>query len=512
MTTDVTDTATPVAETVVPAVEMRGISKAFDSNVVLTGVDFEVAPGEVHALAGGNGAGKSTLMKILQGVYTKDDGTIRINGREVTFSSIHDAKAAGIGMVFQEFSLVPSLTVAQNIFLTTEPLGRGIFIRDGEARDKAREVFRQLEVDVDPGARVSDLGTAYWQLTEIAKAMAQDARVLIMDEPSASLARHEAEQLFELVARLKAQGISIIYISHRMEEVYRIADRITILRDGRNLLTKRLTDVTPEQIVEGIVGQQIEGMAYQERDSSAEREVLLEARGLTAGSRVQNVSFTLHRGEIIGLAGLMGSGRTELARCLFGIDKLDSGEVRVRGERVDLSNPRQAIKAGLALIPEDRRAQGLVLDHSVRDNLLLPLLKKIERGPLLDDGAGKTLATSLIERFAVKVANPGRPVRLLSGGNQQKVVIAKWLGTDPDVLIMDEPTAGVDIGTKTEILTMIRNLAEEGKAVIVISSEYAEMLAVSDRVLILRDGTVQQELARKDIADEESLQHAVQGV
>ena len=512
MSTDVTDTATPVAETVVPAVEMRGVSKAFDSNVVLTGVDFEVAPGEVHALAGGNGAGKSTLMKILQGVYTKDDGTIRINGREVTFSSIQDAKAAGIGMVFQEFSLVPSLTVAQNIFLTTEPLGRGIFIRDGEARDKAREVFRQLEVDVDPGARVGDLGTAYWQLTEIAKAMAQDARVLIMDEPSASLARHEAEQLFELVARLKARGISIIYISHRMEEVYRIADRITILRDGRNLLTERLTDVTPEQIVEGIVGQQIEGMAYQERDSSAEREVLLEARGLTAGSRVQNVSFTLHRGEIIGLAGLMGSGRTELARCLFGIDKLDSGEVRVRGERVDLSNPRQAIKAGLALIPEDRRAQGLVLDHSVRDNLLLPLLKKIERGLLLDDGAGKTLATSLIERFAVKVANPGRPVRLLSGGNQQKVVIAKWLGTDPDVLIMDEPTAGVDIGTKTEILTMIRNLAEEGKAVIVISSEYAEMLAVSDRVLILRDGTVQQELARKDIADEESLQHAVQGV
>jgi ribose transport system ATP-binding protein len=297
-----------------------------------------------------------------------------------------------------------------------------------------------------------------------------------------------------------------------MEEVYRIADRITILRDGRNLLTERLTDVTPEQIVEGIVGQRIEGMAYQERDSAAEREVLLEARGLTAGSRVQNVSFTLHRGEIIGLAGLMGSGRTELARCLFGIDKLDSGEVRVRGERVDLSDPRQAIKAGLALIPEDRRAQGLVLDHSVRDNLLLPLLKKIERGLLLDDGAGKTLATSLIERFAVKVANPGRPVRLLSGGNQQKVVIAKWLGTDPDVLIMDEPTAGVDIGTKTEILTMIRNLAEEGKAVIVISSEYAEMLAVSDRVLILRDGTVQQELARKDIADEESLQHAVQGV
>ena len=510
--TDVKAAPAPVAETDVPAVEMREISKAFDSNVVLTGVDFEVAQGEVHALAGGNGAGKSTLMKILQGVYTKDAGTIRISGREVNFSSIQDAKAAGIGMVFQEFSLVPSLTVAQNIFLTTEPLGQGIFIRDGEARDRAREVFQQMEVEIDPGARIADLGTAYWQLTEIAKAMAQDARVLIMDEPSASLAKHEADQLFELVGRLKAQGISIIYISHRMEEVYRIADRITILRDGKNLLTERLSDITPDQIVEGIVGEQIEGLAYQERATSAEPEVLLEADGLTSGSRVQNVSFTLHRGEIIGLAGLMGSGRTELARCLFGIDKLESGEIRIHGQRIDVSDPRQAIKARLALIPEDRRAQGLVLEHSVRDNLLLPLLKKIERGLLLNDRAGNELAASLIERFAVKVANPARPVRLLSGGNQQKVVIAKWLGTEPEVLIMDEPTAGVDIGTKTEILTMIRNLAHEGKAVIVISSEYAELLAVSDRVLILRDGSVQQELARRDITDEESLQHAVQGV
>jgi ribose transport system ATP-binding protein len=510
--TDVQAAPAPVADTDVPAVEMREITKAFDSNVVLAGVDFEVAQGEVHALAGGNGAGKSTLMKILQGVYSKDSGLIRINGRDVEFSSIHDAKAAGIGMVFQEFSLVPSLTVAQNIYLTTEPLRNGIFIRDREAVDKAREVFQQMEVDIDPGARVGDLGTAYWQLTEIAKAMAQDARVLIMDEPTASLAKHEADQLFELVGRLKAGGISIVYISHRMEEVYRIADRITILRDGKNLLTERLTDVTPEKIVEGIVGQQIEGLAYQARDTSAEPEILLEADGLTAGSRGRNVSFTLHRGEIIGLAGLMGSGRTELARCLFGIDKLESGEIRMHGQRIDVSDPREAIKARLALIPEDRRAQGLVLEHSVRDNLLLPLLRKIERGLLIDDGKGKELADSLIQRFAVKVANPARPVRLLSGGNQQKVVIAKWLGTEPEVLIMDEPTAGVDIGTKTEILTMIRNLAEEGKAVIVISSEYAELLAVSDRVLILRDGTVQQELARQDIADEESLQHAVQGV
>ncbi len=504
--------STPASSGSTPAVEMQGISKAFDGVTVLRDVDFEVASGEVHALAGGNGAGKSTLMKILQGVYSKDAGSIRIDGHDVELSSIHDAKAAGIGMVFQEFSLVPSLTVAQNIYLGTEPLGRGGLIRDRDARAKAREVFREMEVDVDPGAVVGGLGTAYWQLTEIAKAMAQDARVLIMDEPTASLARHEADQLFELVGRLKARGISIIYISHRMEEVYRIADRITILRDGRHLLTERLADVTPEQIVEGIVGRQIEGMAYQERVSTSAAEVLLEARGLTAGPRVQDVSFTLHAGEIVGLAGLMGSGRTELARCLFGIDKVSSGDVLVRGRRVDLSNPGRAIDAGIALIPEDRRAQGLVLEHSVRANLLLPLLKKIQRGPVVDDRAGNDLARSLIERFAVKVAKPGRPVRLLSGGNQQKVVIAKWLGTDPDVLIMDEPTAGVDIGTKTEILTMIRNLASEGKGVIVISSEYAELLAVADRVLVLRDGSVQQELGRSEISDEESLQLAVQGV
>ena len=495
------------------AVAMRGITKSFDTTRVLTDVDFEVRRGEVHALAGGNGAGKSTLMKILQGVYTKDAGEILISGKPVELTSIQDAKAAGIGMVFQEFSLVPSLTVAQNIFLTVEPLGSGRLIKDREASRRAAEIFRDMEVDVDPDAVVERLGTGYWQLTEIAKALAQDARVLIMDEPTASLAKHETEVLFALIGRLKARGISIIYISHRMDEIYRIADRITILRDGRWLLTESLTNVTPRQIVEGIVGEEIEGdLAYEERAVPTERTPVLEARGICSGTRVRDVSFSLHAGEILGLAGLMGSGRTELARCLFGIDALTAGEIRVRGRTVALSSPRNAISTGIALIPEDRRAQGLVLEHSVRSNLLLPLLGKISRGPLVNDRAGGALASRLIERFAVKVAHPGRPVRLLSGGNQQKVVIAKWLGTDPEVLIMDEPTAGVDIGTKSEILAMIRRLADDGKAVIVISSEYPELLAVSDRVLVLREGTVAQELERRDIANEESLQLAVQGV
>ena len=496
------------------AVEMRAIFKSFDGIRVLQDVDLEVRIGEVHALVGGNGAGKSTLMKIMQGVYQADAGEILVGGHPIKIGSIQDAKAAGIGMVFQEFSLVPSLTVAQNIYLGVEPLNQSGLIDDRLSITRARGIFTEMEVEVNPNTEVSRLGTAYWQLTEIAKALAQNARILIMDEPTASLAKHETEALFALIDRLKKRGIAIIYISHRMDEVYRIADRITILRDGRRLLTEPLSNVTPEQIVERIVGRKMEGqLAYHARDNAVTQpEPLLEVRGLNAGRRVRDVSFAVHAGEILGLAGLMGSGRTELARALFGIDKLDSGEIFIRGKKVRLSTPKRAIAEGLALIPEDRRAQGLIMDHSVRDNLLLPLLGKISRGPILDKGAGKSLCATLIKKFAVTAVHPDRPVRLLSGGNQQKVVLAKWLGTNPGVLILDEPTAGVDIGTKVEILDMVRELASSGKAVIIISSEYPELLAVSDRLLILRNGSVTSEMRRSEIADEEALQLAVQGV
>jgi ribose transport system ATP-binding protein len=361
--------------------------------------------------------------------------------------------------------------------------------------------------------RMDSLSTALWQLTEIAKALAKDAQVLILDEPTASLAKHEADTLFELVERLKDRGMSIIYISHRMDEIYRIADRITILRDGRRVLTEQLAKLTPEQVVDAIVGRRMEAtLTWQERSVAPDAEVVLEAQQLTAGSRVRDVSFQLRSGEILGLAGLMGSGRTELTRCLFGIDRLDSGQVFVRGKPVDVSKPDRAMAAGIALIPEDRRDQGLILDHSVRDNLLLPVLSQLARGPVVNDRHGKALAQSLMDRFSIKVAHPSRPVRLLSGGNQQKVVIAKWLSSDPDILILDEPTAGVDIGTKTEILDMIRGLADTGKGIVLISSELPELLAVSDRVLVLRDGAVHRDLPRRDIADEESLQLTVQGV
>ncbi|MFF1415343.1 sugar ABC transporter ATP-binding protein [Streptomyces sp. NPDC058289] len=494
------------------AVQMRGISKAFSGVPILTDVDFDVHRGEVHALAGGNGAGKSTLMKILQGVHSLDAGEILISGRKVDLRSIHDAKAHGIGMVFQEFSLVPTLTVAQNIFLGREPTGAGGLIDDREAVRRSREIFTEMGVDIDPRAELAGIGTAYWQLTEIAKALAQDARVIIMDEPTAALAKHETETLFELIRRLQARGISIVYISHRMDEVYRIADRITVLRDGRKVITSPLALLTTEDIIEEMIGRRLEGaMHWQERRVDRSGTPLLEARNLKAGSRVQDISFKLYPGEIVGLAGLMGSGRTELAQCLFGIDPVEDGELLLRGRRTRIRDPRAAVSAGLALIPEDRRVQGLVLDHSVRDNLLLPLLSELRRGPLVNDRAGTELADLLIGKMGIKVASAAKPVRLLSGGNQQKVVIAKWLGTGPDVVIMDEPTAGVDIGTKTEIIAMIRQLADEGKAFLLISSELPELLAVSDRVLVLRDGTVDQELDRRDIPDEGTLQLAIQG-
>ncbi len=494
------------------AVRMTGISKSFSGVRVLHGVDFDVRQGEVHALVGGNGAGKSTLMKILQGVYTPDEGEIAVDGQPAVIRSPHDARALGIGMIFQEFSLIPTLTVAQNIFLGHEPRGAGGLIDDRASARRARELFAELQEEIDPNARMMDLGTGYWQLTEIAKALAQDARVLIMDEPTSSLTATEAHSLFALVQRLKERGISIIYISHRMDEIFRITDRITVLRDGRHVLTADTSALTMNQVIDAIVGQSME-QAFEWRERSVDRSgaPLLQVRNLSAGKRVQDVSFDLYPGEILGLAGLMGSGRTELARAIFGIDRVDRGEVLIRGKRTEIGNPEEAITAGVSLVPEDRRTQGLVLDHSVKSNLLLPLLDRLDHAGIIDDRRGDQMAGSIVADLRIKTRSIGTTVRLLSGGNQQKVVIGKWLATEPDILIMDEPTAGVDIQAKTEILGVIRALADRGKGIIVITSELVELLAVSDRLLVLRDGHVVREIDRRDIRTEEELHRAVQG-
>ncbi len=494
-----------------PAIEMRGIEKSFGTNPVLKNVDFSVTVGEVHALAGENGAGKSTLMKILQGVYQKDAGEILVSGQVTEIEDTFAARRAGIGMVFQEFSLIPSLTVAQNIFLTNEPTKFGL-IDDAKAKALALGIFKEMEVEVDPSRTVESMPTALWQLTEIAKALAQNAKVLIMDEPTASLAKHEAEGLFALIERLKAKGIAIVYISHRMDEIYRIADRITVLRDGSRVLTESLKKVSPEQIVEAIVGRKSAAhLVHKSRADKISSKIALDVKNLSSGPKLQNVSLQLRRGEILGLAGLMGSGRTELVNTLFGILKPTSGTISINGKLVDISSPKRAIDNRIALVPEDRRSQGLVLDHPVTENLTLPLLDDLKSSGLLSKKKIAVKSKEIIDQFDIKLAHPSIRVSSLSGGNQQKVVIGKWLGTNPEILLMDEPTAGVDIGTKSEILDLVRKIADSGKSVILVSSELPELLSVSDRILVLKDGHVSKSLNRDEIPSEEFLQLAIQG-
>jgi ribose transport system ATP-binding protein len=497
-----------------PRLRAAGIKKRFGDVNVLRGVDFEVRPGEVHALLGGNGAGKSTLMKVLEGVHRPDGGTIELDGEPVTFHSPHDAREHGVSMVFQEFSLVPSLSVSENLSLGAEPRTGAGFLDDGAAQRAAHERLRRLDADIDPRARVRRLSTAYWQLIEIAKALTESTRVLILDEPTASLASNEVERLFELIRRLRDEGLSMIYISHRLEEISQIADRVSILRDGQMVATEDIADVSIDQIIEHMTGEPLEdangARPARRTDGNGAARPLLEVEGLATPSVVNDVSFSVYPGEVVGVVGLMGSGRTEVARALFGIDRITAGSVRLEGKQLSLSSPRDAIDAGVVLVPEDRRLQGLVLAHSVEDNLLLPLYDDLTRSGLIDDGRGRSIYERFAQRLKIKTASPRTPARRLSGGNQQKIVIAKWLASDPKLLILDEPSAGVDIPTRNEIGEIIRSLTAEGRAVILISSDLAEVLDLADRLVVLREGRVARELARKDVQSEPELHRLVQ--
>ncbi|WP_287021673.1 sugar ABC transporter ATP-binding protein [Cohnella sp.] len=495
-----------------PILEMRNISKSFNGVKVLHDVNFSVNKGEVHALMGGNGAGKSTLMKILTGVYTADKGEILIEGKPVSIKSYEDAKANKISMIFQEFSLIPTLTVAQNIYLTREsktPLG---LLDDKENARKTEKLLKELGVDIKPSDIVQDLGVGYWQMTEIAKALSQEAKVLIMDEPTSSLTKRETEVLFSFINQLKEKGYAIIYISHRMDEIFRICDRITILRDGRKITTEVIKETTLDTVIQHIVGAEFDKLfEWVERDVPTNVPPAFEIRNVKAGTKVDDVSLKIQPGEIVGIAGLMGSGRTELLRTIFGIDPMDSGEIYVNGKKRNIRSARHAIDAGIALIPEDRRLQGLVLQHSVKDNIILPILSKLKKGMLLDNKKATEISKRLVERLNIKTDSIAKQSGLLSGGNQQKIVLAKWLANDPDVLLLDEPTIGVDIGAKTEIIDIVRELAASGKAILVVSSELPELLALSDRLLIMHEGRIKREIKRKEIQSEEELQYAIQG-
>lgn len=483
------------------AVRMTGIRKAFGPTKVLDDVTFEVLPGEIHALLGGNGAGKSTILKVLRGVHKPDTGTLEVLGKTLTEHTPEESTQAGIAMIFQEMSLVPTLTVAQNIFLTNEVKTSSGLIDDHAAANRAAELFKSLDVEVDPMAEAGSLGAGQRQLTEIIKAIAKKARVLILDEPSTALSAHDVEKLFTFLKKLKGEGVAIIYVSHRMDEIMKIADRATILRDGRHVITAPLTELTLDSIIEHIVGKQSRGLSGILRDDTARKNVLLELRNVSGLNKPQNLDLTVHAGEVVGVAGLLGSGRSAIARLLFGVDPKASGEILIAGEPVKINGPAEAIAHGIALIPEDRLRQGVILEHSVADNIALSVLDRISKRGWISKQKWSDLAAEKIKSLKVKTASAAASVRTLSGGNQQKVVLAKWLATDPRIVIFDEPTAGIDIGSKSEIIQLIRELAREGKAIIVISSELNELLAACDRILVMSNGRLLRDMRRQEFED-----------
>lgn len=481
------------------AVQMTGISKSFGGVRALDRVDFSVRYGEIHALLGENGAGKSTLLKILRGVVPSDSGTIEIGGQPLPEYNADAVRRAGVAMIFQEMSLIPTLSVAQNIHLNYEPHNRLGLVDDGQTVRATRKLFAEFGVDIDPELPLADLSAGQRQVTEIVKALSQRGRILVLDEPTSALSASEVDRLFEFLHRLRKDGVAIVYVSHRMDEIMRIADRATIIRDGRHVVTAPLSELSLEQIIEYIVGRAARGFADYEPGGQAVGEALIELRGVSGPAKPSDVNLTVHRGEVLGVAGLLGSGRSSLARLLFGIEPLASGEIRINGDRVKIDTPRDAMAAGIALIPEDRVGQGLVTQHSVGDNITLPVLDRISRYFWVMDSDAAKVSGEQISQLRIKAESAETTVNTLSGGNQQKVVVAKWLATTPNVLVLDEPTAGVDIGSKSEIVVLIRELARSGRAILLISSEMSVLLAACDRIAVMSGGRIVREIPRRQL-------------
>ena len=485
-------------------VSVKNLSKSFPGVKALDKVHFDLRAGEVHALMGENGAGKSTLMKILAGVYQKDGGDMLLDGQPVEIESPAHAQTLAIGIVHQELHLMNHLTAAQNIFLGREPrrLG-GLFLDEEKLNQDTQTLFDRLNLALSPTTTIGELTVARQQMVEIAKALSFKSRVLIMDEPTAALNNAEIDELFRIIRQLKSEGVGIVYISHKMDEIQRIADRITVMRDGCTIGTMPAS--TPlQQVIAMMVGRNLEQAEKHIPDTSA-HEVLLEVRGLNHGRFIRNVSFSLRRGEILGFAGLMGAGRTEVARAVFGADPIDSGEVRVRGKTIPISAPIDAVRAGIGYLSEDRKQFGLATGMDVASNITLPSLKRwLKWGVFLNQSAIHSVSQKMVEKLRIKTPSLTQTAKLLSGGNQQKVVIAKWLVQDCDVLIFDEPTRGIDVGAKSEIYKLLNDLAAQGKAIIVISSELPEVLLLSHRVLVMCEGRITGEMAG-DVATQESL-------
>jgi len=475
---------------------MRDIGKSFPGVRALDGVTLDLQAGEVHALVGENGAGKSTLMKILAGAQPADSGEIRIDGSAVTIDSPRKAEALGIGMIYQEFNLVPALTPVQNLVLGSEPM-RGPFLDEDAARRRAERTFTELGVTMPLTSEVSRLPVAQQQMIEIAKVLSRSARIIVMDEPTAALTEREIDRLFAAIAALKARGAGIFYISHRMEELPRIADRVTVLRDGRAIETRSVKDFPPDDIVRAMVGRRLDSHFPDLPPVPQDARVMLDVRDLQRPPAVNGVSFSVRAGEIVGLAGLVGAGRTEIVRAIAGADVPNSGEIFIAGERVRERSPSDGIAAGIAFITEDRKGQGLVLGMSVRENVTLAHLAQFQNREMLIDRAREHSATQkYVDELRIRTPGTEQLVRNLSGGNQQKVVLAKWLLGDARVFLFDEPTRGIDVGAKAEIYNLMVRLTENGAAIVMVSSELPEVLGMSHRILVVRGGRIVREFDR----------------
>ena len=469
-------------------IEMKGIDKAFGSNQVLKDAGFLLRDGEVHALMGENGAGKSTLMKILTGVYTKDAGTIFVDGQEVSYKNPQEAEKAGIVFIYQELNVLFDLTVEENLFMGKE-ITKKFGVCDKKAmRAKAQEVMDRMGVKIPVNAVMSDLSVGQQQMVEICKALMVDAKVIIMDEPTAALTQSETEALFKVMNSLREKGVSIVYISHRMEEIFELCDRITILRDGQYIGTRNICDITMDDVVQMMIGREI-GERFPKRESTIGEEVF-RVEGLTHEKLFRDVSFSVCAGEVLGVSGLMGAGRTEIMQAIFGNLPVVSGKIFIEGKEVSIKNPRQAIAAGIGFITEDRKTEGLLLEKSIAENIELANLNKVSKNSVLSRKKGAELVKHGIDEFRIKCFGPEHECGNLSGGNQQKVVLAKWIYTDPKILILDEPTRGVDIGAKKEIYNVINEMAAKGVAVIMVSSELPEVLGMSDRIMVVHEGHI----------------------
>ncbi len=483
-------------------IKMHGIDKSFGGNAVLKSAGFLLDHGETHALMGENGAGKSTLMKILTGVYTKDAGTVTVDGREVCYKNPQEAEKAGIVFIHQELNVLFDLTVEENMFLGKE-IKKAFGVCDRKAmREEVRKILDRLGVNIDPGQRMNELSVGQQQMIEIAKALMVDAKVIIMDEPTAALTQSETTVLFQVINSLKQKGVSIVYISHRMEEIFELCDRITILRDGSYIGTKKISETDMNDVVKMMIGREI-GERYPLRNAKT-GGVAFEVKGLSCPGVFENVSFQVHAGEVLGVSGLMGAGRTEIMQAIFGNMPHVTGEIYLDGKQIQNRSPLEAMKNGIGFITEDRKVEGLMLEESIQKNISIANLGRISKSGVLQKGAEDELVKRGIEELHIKCFGPQHECSNLSGGNQQKVVFAKWIYTNPKVLILDEPTRGVDIGAKKEIYSIINELAEKGVAIIMVSSELPEVLGMSDRIMVVQEGHVRGILHKED-ADQENI-------